>query len=205
MLKLLVWLLSYVPIMESYNLVPLLTSKKVNGVTLLHYTCVHVLTPHQCLSYANANYALAQALWECHSLQDVGLTYDVACQYMVHLVTWFQQYFPHMVLVVSQMTALIPKMHLASHKLDCRYHCSLNFMPGMGQKCGELIETVWSELNQANRSIKEMNHRHHHDTLDDLYSDRNWSEVQNMSQSWSHCHTVYMDDHWLQATLSITP
>ena len=183
MLKLPVWLLLYVPIMASYNLVQLLTSKKANGVTLLHFPCVLVLTPCQCLSYANADYALAQALQECHSLQDVGLTYDVACQYMVHLVTRFQQHFPHMVPVVSQMTALIPKMHLAGHILDCEYHWSLNFTPGMGRTCGELIETVWSELNQANGSVKEMNHGNCHDTLDDLYSDWNWSKVQHMSQS----------------------
>ncbi|KAF8511873.1 hypothetical protein JB92DRAFT_2724720, partial [Gautieria morchelliformis] len=91
--------------------------------------------------------------------------------------------FPTLVPVVSQMTALIPKMHLARHKLDCRYRWSLNFTYGVGRTCGELIETVWSELNQPNGSIKEMNHGHYHDTLDDLYSDWNWSKVQNMSQS----------------------
>ncbi|KAF8511104.1 hypothetical protein JB92DRAFT_3118385 [Gautieria morchelliformis] len=139
--------------------------------------------------YANADYALAQALRECHSLQEVGLTYDVACQYMVHLVTRFQQHFPHMVPVVSRMTALIPKMHLAGHKLDCGYRWSLNFTPGVGRTCGELIETVWSELNQANGSVKEMNHGHRHDTLDDLYSDWNWSKVQNMSDSLYHSLT----------------
>ena len=90
MLKLPVWLLSYVPAMASYNLVWSLTSKKANGVTLSHYPCVLVLTPCQCLSYVNADYALAQALWECHSLQDVSLTYDVGCQYMVHPMTQFQ-------------------------------------------------------------------------------------------------------------------
>ncbi|KAF8527717.1 hypothetical protein JB92DRAFT_3093208 [Gautieria morchelliformis] len=136
--------------------------------------------------YANADYALAQALRECTSLQDVGLTYDVACQYMVHLVTRFRQHFPTLVPVVSRMTALIPKMHLAGHKLDCGYRWSLNFTYGVGRTCGELIETVWSELNQANGSVKEMNHGHRHDTLDDLYSDWNWSKVQNMSDSLYH-------------------
>ncbi|KAF8520555.1 hypothetical protein JB92DRAFT_2786172 [Gautieria morchelliformis] len=136
--------------------------------------------------YANVDYALAQALRECTSLQDVGLTYDVACQYMVHLVTRFRQHFPTLVPVVFRMTALIPKMHLAGHKLDCGYRWSLKFTYGMGRTCGELIETVWSELNQANGSVKEMNHGHRHDTLDDLYSDWNWSKVQNMRDSLYH-------------------
>jgi hypothetical protein len=112
----------------------------------------------------------------------VGFTYDVACQYMTHLAERMHKHFPSISPSVSRMLALVPKLHLAGHNEDCGYRWSLNFTLGAGRTSGELIETVWSELNQANGSTKEMTHGHRHDTLDDLYDDWNWNKLQNISK-----------------------
>ncbi|KAF8581683.1 hypothetical protein K439DRAFT_1353185, partial [Ramaria rubella] len=79
----------------------------------------------------------------------------------------------------------VPKMHLVGHKDDCWYRHPLNYTHGAGRTAGELIETVWHELNQANGSAKEMNPGHRHDFLDDMYGDWNWNKMQKMIQPHS--------------------
>jgi hypothetical protein len=99
---------------------------------------------------------------------------------MVNILKHFQEMFPELKPIISQIIAGIPKMHL---QVDCAYGFSLNYIKGAGRTAGELIETVWAELNQANGSAKEMNAGHRHDFLDDMYGNWNWNKVQTMCMS----------------------
>ncbi|KAF8582093.1 hypothetical protein K439DRAFT_1352311 [Ramaria rubella] len=158
---------------------PSWTCKKASGETW-HFKPSAQKLPS---SYGNVDYALAQALREAADLPCIGLTYDIACQYLINLRKRFDAKFPHYAPLVPRILGLVPKMHLVGHKDDCRYRFSLNYTPGVGHTAGELIETVWHELNQANGSAKEMNPGHRHNFLDDMYGDWNWKKIQNMCET----------------------
>ncbi|HEV7736308.1 MAG TPA: hypothetical protein VGO47_02905 [Chlamydiales bacterium] len=91
----------------------------------------------------------------------IGFTYDVVCQYMENLVERLQQnkYLADVALATEQQAG-IAKMHQAGHVDDCAYEFGLNYLEHAGRVSGEGIEAVWSSVNQANGSAKQMNPGH---------------------------------------------
>ncbi|KAF9471253.1 hypothetical protein BDN70DRAFT_977471 [Pholiota conissans] len=142
--------------------------------------------------YGNADFALAYALRRFtvnRSLQGarffsrILLSYDVACQYYVHLVKRFNVSFPDLLDIVKQIQLLVPKKHLDGHKDDCKYRFSFNYTQGTGRSHGEGIEQGWFETKQAGGSTRQMNHGHRHDTLNDFNNDWNWVKLQDLARS----------------------
>ena len=141
-------------------------------------------------SYANADYALAYALRRytiAHSLSRAKFfshivdSYDVACQYYVHLKSRFEKNFCDLADVVDLIRLFVPKKHLDGHKENCKYRFSLNYAKGVGRGHGEGIETSWAEAKQSGGSTRQMNHGHPHECSD-------WSlkqlELWEITGSW---------------------
>ncbi|KAF8963730.1 hypothetical protein BDZ97DRAFT_1637389, partial [Flammula alnicola] len=105
------------------------------------------------------------------------VTYDVACQYFIHLKSRFLLSFAALAPLIDIVNMLVPKKHLDGHKEDCRYRFSLNYTKGSGRSHGEGVEVSWSESKQAGASTRQMNHGHRHDTLNDLHNDWNWCKI----------------------------
>ncbi|KAF8204536.1 hypothetical protein BJ912DRAFT_277 [Pholiota molesta] len=142
--------------------------------------------------YANADFALAYALRRFTFLQSMSRakyfsrileTYDVACQYYVHLKARFQKNFPDLADTVDLIHLLVPKKHLDGHKDDCKYRFSLNYTDGTGRSHGEGIEASWAESKQSGGSTRQMNHGHRHDTLNDFHNYWNWNKIRGLGQS----------------------
>ncbi|KAF8952930.1 hypothetical protein BDZ97DRAFT_1670418 [Flammula alnicola] len=142
--------------------------------------------------YANADFGLAYALERFVShpsikagqfFPEILVTYDVACQYCVHLKSRFSSNFIHLSEAAASIRLLVPKKHLDGHKEDCKYRFSLNYSKGTGRGHGEGIEVSWSESKQSGASTRQMNHGHRHDTLNDLHNDWNWTKVQGLAES----------------------
>lgn len=140
-------------------------------------------------SYANADYALAYALRRytiAHSLSRAKFfshivdSYDVACQYYVHLKSRFEKNFCDLADVVDLIRLFVPKKHLDGHKENCKYRFSLNYAKGVGRGHGEGIETSWAEAKQSGGSTRQMNHGHRHDVLIDLLNNWNFEKLRGL-------------------------
>ena len=120
----------------------------------------------------------------CHALQhnSQGLTnalveYDVACAWSVD---FFKRLKDSPFLSLPEEMSLVAgvgKMHLATHKEDCFVKFSLNFIRGIGQQDGEILETLWASLNKVAGSIRAMSRPHWQEMLNDLMRDSNWKKL----------------------------
>ena len=131
-------------------------------------------------SFVNTDYALAHALSGADDLRWIRLSYDIWCSYHKNLKKRFWQYFPHAAKLLDNMRGAIPKMHIKNHIEACQLLWAFNYLGYSGEMCGELIETCWSEGNQAAGSTKEMNDGHCHDMLDEYHGYWNWTKMHRL-------------------------
>ena len=107
------------------------------------------------------------------------LSYDIWCQYSVHLLDRFQERFPAMSAIISRIRGAIPSAHVRGHLILCQVLWAFKYIKYSGETYGEMIET--SEQNQTAGSTKEQNDGHRHDTLDDFCGYWNWTKYHQMS------------------------
>ena len=115
-------------------------------------------------------------------VESVLLAYDIMCQWIVHHKKRFSE---AQFLNLRDNLLIIPaigKFHLAAHILECFWKYSLNFISGAGQTDGEIIETLWSNINEASAFIRGMSPAHCQEVLDDLMMDSNWKKLTGMTQ-----------------------
>ena len=75
--------------------------------------------------------------------------YDVACQWSIHFQTRVKGS-PY--LDIPQKMSLVPavgKWYLGVHVPDCFPKYSLNFVDGIGQIDGEILETLWWPIDKV--------------------------------------------------------
>ncbi len=71
----------------------------------------------------------------------------------------------------------IGQLHIVAHILRCLALYSFNHTPGVGCSCGNVLESAWDRTKCAGGSLKQMNHGLHHDMLDFILNNWNWSKV----------------------------
>ena len=155
----------------------LLTFRRVSGK--LHI-CAHFFSTFFCffLSHINIDYAICQAIkYKSEGVTEILVIYDICCQWIRNFERRVQgsQY-----LSLPDSTTIIPavgKFHLGAHICSCFPLFSLNFIRGVGQQDGEILETLWSNLNKVSSSIRAMSKAHHHEVLDDYMRDSNWKKM----------------------------
>lgn len=128
----------------------------------------------------NTDYALVHALDDGGQQRWVMVSYDIWCSYHVNLKKRIANSFPQAIGLVDRMRGAIPKMHVKNHVEPCQLLWAFDYLQGSGETCGEQIETVWSEGNQAAASTKEMNAGHRHDMLDDYHGYWNWTKTHKL-------------------------
>jgi hypothetical protein len=84
----------------------------------------------------------------------------------------------------------IGQFHIHGHQEDCFPKYTPNFIPGIGQVDGEIIETLWSQLNEVSGSTRSMSTFHRRETLNDHMNDSNWKKLLRMvsalSRKWKN-------------------
>ena len=75
-----------------------------------------------------------------------------------------------------QMVPAVGKWHLGAHVIDCFPRFSLNFIRGIGQVDGEVLETLWSVTNKVAGTTRAMGKSHCSEVLDDNMYDSNWKK-----------------------------
>ena len=128
--------------------------------------------------YANMDYIFVAAI-----LLDLAtrklITYDIACQWSVHLLDRISKFPDHLRINIptGHLAYAIPKLHWHSHNRVGHSKFSLNLIPGVGRTDGEGIERLWLWLNKAAPSAKEMTPAARHELLDDFCGFTNWRKT----------------------------
>ncbi|KAK7042094.1 CxC2 domain-containing protein [Favolaschia claudopus] len=106
--------------------------------------------------YSNMDFIVLAALAGL-SLLCLTISYDIACQWKIHLTERVKKLPPDMrhTLDDVQLQFGLPVWHAASHNEDCQNENSLSFKVGIGKTDGEGVERTWSRLNTASFSTKD--------------------------------------------------
>jgi hypothetical protein len=134
----------------------------------------------------NMDYTLCQALgYNSDGIPRSVVCYDIACQFFTHFDSRVRNS-PYLS-VPKGMTIekAIGQFHIHGHQEDCFPKYSPNFIPGIGQVDGEIIETLWSQLNEVSGSTRSMSKFHRRETLNDHMNDSNWKKLLRMVSALS--------------------
>ena len=128
------------------------------------------------------DYAFVNALRFVISCKVFLLMYDIMCQ-------WYPR-FPQRIESVHEALGVAPDFlqtltikrgiglfHVHSHIKECYAQYAPSFIVGAGVVDGEVIETLWADLNEAAGSLRAMGTGHRQETLDMLMSDSNWKKL----------------------------
>lgn len=136
----------------------------------------------------NVDFAFLQALKIIGIDPDQGvlLIYDIVCQYMIHL--WDR--IGHLLPVGLTVDRAIDLFHVHAHKDECLFRYSTTFIPGAAIVAGQILESLWSNLNTISPTTRTATLPHRAEILDDHACDSNHKKLLGMTQS---LETRYMD------------
>ncbi|KAF7294627.1 CxC2 domain-containing protein [Mycena indigotica] len=125
--------------------------------------------------YCNMDWILFSAIMAL-TLLWITISYDIACQWKVHLNQRMMRLPSNMTLDpdATKVQFGLPIWHAESHTKSCRDTNKLDYKPGVAKTDGEAIERVWSVLNPAALATKEMGLGNRADTLDDRVDNHNF-------------------------------
>ncbi|KAJ7900467.1 hypothetical protein B0H13DRAFT_2336571 [Mycena leptocephala] len=134
--------------------------------------------------YANMDWIFACILRHKDARLFKIISYDIVCQWWVHLKERLKK-LPPMARLVAAMTLMrfvIPKMHIHSHTLACQLLFSLNFTPGSAQTDGEGIERPWAHIGGVATSTREMGPGSREDVLNCHWGYWNWQKLLGLGE-----------------------
>jgi len=112
----------------------------------------------------------------------VIVIYDIACQWSWNFLKRVKDSkyldFPSDIEIIPA----VGKWHLGAHVVECFPKYSLNFIKGVGQVDGEILETLWSITNKVAGTTRAMSKSHRTEVLDDNMYDSNWKKWTGMGE-----------------------
>ncbi|KAF8150124.1 hypothetical protein B0H34DRAFT_826383 [Crassisporium funariophilum] len=84
--------------------------------------------------------------------QGVMLIYDIVCQYIIHLLDRIGVHLP----TGLTIERAIDHLHVHAHKDDCFYQFITTFIPGAAICAGQILESLWSNLNAISPTMLAM-------------------------------------------------
>lgn len=129
----------------------------------------------------NVDYAFLQALKTTNvdGIPRVLLIYDIACQYYVNMKARIGPLLPPNMII----DRAIGMFHVHGHQEECFYRFAPSFIPGAANVAGEILEHLWSGLNQISSSTRTMTLAARAETLNDHTSDSNFKKTICMGMS----------------------
>ena len=124
----------------------------------------------------NIDYAVCQSLLSMAHNPRVISIYDVACQWSRNFKQRVKNSRYLDILAGLQIVPAVGKWHLGAHVAECFPKFSLNFIQGIGQVDGEILETLWSITNKVAGTTRAMGKSHRSEVLDDNMYDSNWKK-----------------------------
>ncbi|VDC00223.1 unnamed protein product [Peniophora sp. CBMAI 1063] len=137
--------------------------------------------------YESVDWALCGALSHIHA-PEVTISYDIVCQYSVNLGTRLARILPTSVIwpgaqvfaklaSAGNISFVVPKFHLYAHKVWCQLRYAFLYLRGVAMTDGEAPERLWSSVNSAAPSLKEMSPGGNNDVMDDIFGAYNWMKT----------------------------
>ncbi|KAG5647021.1 hypothetical protein H0H81_007987 [Sphagnurus paluster] len=129
----------------------------------------------------NIDWALLKALetTNMQGIKQMMIIYDIVCQYFIKLRERIGEYLP-MELAIEKAIGL---MHVHGHQLDCFFRYAPSFIPGAGVVAGEILESLWANLNAISPSTRTATLAHRAEILDDHMNDSNFKKLLSMSDA----------------------
>ena len=112
--------------------------------------------------------------------EDFGF-FDINCSYMKKLQAQIQN---NKLIRLPLNLNILPEIriwHVHGHQATCFSQYAPLFIPRAGWVNGEIIETLWSNLNIVSRSTQGMLSPHHQELLDFQMNDSNFVKMIRMS------------------------
>jgi len=108
----------------------------------------------------NIDYAVCQSLCSMAGNSRVIAIYDVACQWSCNFKKRVKNSKYLDIPANLQIIPAVGKWHLGAHVAECFPKFSLNFIQGIGQVDGEILETLWSITNKVAGTTRAMGKSH---------------------------------------------
>lgn len=122
--------------------------------------------------------------------QGAMLIYDIACQYFVYL----QERIGHLIPDGLEIDRAIGLFHVHDHKESCFYRFASSFIPGSGVVAGEILESLWANLNTITPSTRTATHAHRAEIIDDHATDSNHKKALSMGERLNNPISVFPMD-----------
>lgn len=94
----------------------------------------------------------------------------------------------------NKVAVAVGKFHLGAHVTKCFWSYSLNFIEGVGQIDGEIMETLWASFNKFASMTRSMSKAHRVEILNDHMRDVNWKKLVGMrrySHNWDQVNITH--------------
>ncbi|KIJ06855.1 hypothetical protein PAXINDRAFT_19941 [Paxillus involutus ATCC 200175] len=131
------------------------------------------------------HYALCRALGKLEGMPRAAVIYDIACQFNVHFGARVSRSDYLKFSDTIQIIWGIGLFHIHGHQDVCLSRYSPDLIPGIGKVDGEVLETLWSQLNEICGSTRSMTAAHRQEVLNDHMLDSNRKKMLNIIQSLS--------------------
>ena len=140
----------------------------------------------------NIDYAVCQSIKTISPEQRVIAIYDVACQWNINFEKRVEG---SPFLEIPEGMSIVPavgKWHLGAHITECFPKYSLNFVDGIGQIDGEILETLWWPIDKVAGITRAMSKAHRQEVLDDNMYDSNWKKWVGIGEFLFNFHLLMM-------------
>jgi Kyakuja-Dileera-Zisupton transposase len=129
----------------------------------------------------NVDFAFLKALTTLGIDPDQGvlLIYDIACQYVIHLA----ERIGHLLPPGLSIDQAIDLFHVHAHKDECFFRFATTFIPGAAVVAGQIIESLWSNLNSISPTVRTATLPHRAEVLDDHACDSNHKKMLSMADT----------------------
>ena len=136
----------------------------------------------------NMDYSICEALKRFPHHVQALIIYDICCQWSLHFrqrvsESKFLELFDSL-----EIIGAVGKWHLAAHIPECFPRFSLNFVKGAGEVDGEILETLWSPLDEVAGLTQAMSIPHAQEVIDDHMHDSNWRKIIRMRRDRHRMH-----------------
>lgn len=110
--------------------------------------------------------------------QAVMLFYDIVCQYFIHLKDRIGHHLPPGL----DFDRAIGLFHVHGHKDECFFRYAPTFIPRTGVLAGEIVESLWSNLNHVTPMMRTASLAHRAEMIDDHANNSNYKKMQGIGE-----------------------
>ena len=123
------------------------------------------------------DYAICQALKRFPQHIQALIIYNICCQWIIHFRQWVSESEFLELWDSLEITGAVEKWHLTAHIAECFPKFTLNFVKGAGQVEGEILETLWSGMDEVAGLAQAMSIAHHQEVIDEYMNGSNWWKI----------------------------